>query len=235
MLRAIKHAVLSFMGADWFLTISAVRQIHRHYEPSFQEFLSAIPSCGTMLDVGANIGITCAITKRRRPDINLIAFEPVPQNLKIIRRIQTLYSIRKLQIHAMALGDTEGRVSLAIPAVDGLPATGLTHVISAEFNNPDVERHPFKVVDVSIRTLDSFQFERIDAIKVDVEDHEFHVLNGAKRILNSFRPVVFCELWDTANRPRTIALMRSLGYSVTQKGDIDFLFIHREKSLCPIS
>lgn len=186
-----------------------------------------------MLDVGANIGITCAITKRRRPDINLVAFEPLPQNLKIIDRIRLIYSINKLQVQAVALGDTEGHVSLAIPRVDGLPATGLAHVISDEFKNPDVERHPFETVDVNIRTLDSFSFGRVDAIKVDVEDHEFHVLNGAKRLLSSFKPIVFCELWGTANRPRTINLMTSLGYSVTQKGDIDFLFVHQEKSAPP--
>lgn len=87
-----------------------------------------------------------------------------------------------------------------------------------------MERHPFTRIDVSMRTLDSFSFERVDAIKVDVEDHEYHVLNGARWLLQAFRPIVFCELWGTANRPRTIEFMTSLGYSVTQKGDIDFLF-----------
>jgi FkbM family methyltransferase len=188
-------------------------------------FLDMIPERGTMLDVGANMGVTCAIAKRNRPDINLIAFEPVPQNLTILHRIQSIYSVRKMTIHPFAIGDSEGVISIAVPSANGVPITGLSHVISSEFKNQDVERHPFAKVDVSMRTLDSLSLERVDAIKIDVEDYEYHVVNGAKQLLQTFQPIVFCELWDTPNRRKTIDFMTSMGYSVTQKGIIDFLFI----------
>ncbi|MGA2047250.1 MAG: FkbM family methyltransferase [Terracidiphilus sp.] len=183
-----------------------------------------IPKWGTMLDVGANLGITCAIAKRQRPDLNLIAFEPVPQNVRILRRIQSLYSIKKLELHAVAIGDEEGTVQFAVPTKGGVPATALSHLISDEFKNPDVTMLPFARLEVKMQTLDSFGFGPVDAIKIDVEDHEFHALKGAQLLLAKFRPVVLCELWGTANRPRTIELMTSLGYVASQLGEIDFLF-----------
>ena len=225
MLRAIKNAIFSVFGPDWFLTISALWNIHRSYEPHFQEWLKTIPQGGTLLDVGANIGITCAIAKRRRPDINMIAFEPVPHNVKVLHRVKSIYSIKNMQIQSIAIGDKEGQVSMTIPMIDGLIKTGLSHVVSEEFSNPTVKNLPsFKTVDVGIRALDSFSFERVDAIKIDVEGHEYQVLNGARQLLLLFRPLVFCEMWSSSNRAQTIELMDSLGYSVTSKGAEDFLF-----------
>jgi FkbM family methyltransferase len=224
MIQVIKRVLRKMLSPEAFLTLSAVRNIHRNYEPHYEQFLRLIPKNGVLLDVGANIGITCAIARRRRPDLNLIAFEPIPLNLKILRRVQTLYSIKRMEVHSVAIGDSEGTVSFAVPRVEGMPATALSHLISEEFQNPEVEQHPFETLSVPMRTLDSFCFDKVDSIKIDVEDHEYHALHGASGLLRKFHPVVFCELWGTANRPRTIEFMRSLGYSVIQYGDIDFLF-----------
>lgn len=221
----VKRTVSRVFGQDFFLTLSAIRQIRGGYEPAYREFLNLIPEGGTLLDIGANIGISCAVASRVRPDVSLVAFEPLFQNVRILMRIKRLYRFN-LQLMPVALGDTEGSVSFAVPEVGGVPATGLSHIVSDEYKNPDVEQHPFSTVKVGITTLDSMcvRLPKVDAIKIDVEDHEFHVLNGGKNLLMKHRPIVFCELWDTPNRPKALALMQSLGYSVEQKGDIDFLF-----------
>jgi len=55
---------------------------------------------------------------------------------------------------------------------------------------------------------------RVAALKIDVEDHEHQVLAGARRLLATHRPLLFCELWETENRSLSLALARELGYHV---------------------
>ncbi|WP_158785955.1 FkbM family methyltransferase [Granulicella sp. L46] len=225
MLPAIKRAVYSVVKPEWYFTLGAIRQIRGEYEPIYQKFLEMVPRQGTMLDVGANIGITCGIAGKRRPDLHLIAFEPVPLNIKVLQRIRSLYSMKTMEVHPVAVGDHEGIVTIAIPKIDGREGLALCHVVSDEFNNPDVERYPFATVDVRICTLDSFQFGRVHAIKIDVEDHEYHVLQGARAMLERFHPIVFCELWDTPNRVKSIDLMSSFGYSIAFRDEMGFIFV----------
>ena len=44
------------------------------------------------------------------------------------------------------------------------------------------------------RTLDSFKFEKVDFIKIDIQGSEFKALCGAKNLLLHFRPILFLEI-----------------------------------------
>lgn len=225
MQKELKRLIFQAVGPTNYLTLSAVWNISRNYEPSFREFLTRIPESGTLLDVGANIGITCAIAKRMRPDLGILAFEPVPQNLKVLRRIRKLYSIRRMQIFPCAIGDRQGSASMTIPITAGVVDPGRSHLLWEQYRNEEVEHLPeWQTIEVPIRPLDSFVYGPIDAIKIDVEGHEFQVLTGAKALLTGSRPLVFCEIWESSNRERTLDFMSSLGFSITRMGQDDFAF-----------
>lgn len=231
MLRGIKRAVFAALGPDTFLTLSAVWNINRNYEPSFRRFLQLIPQEGTLLDVGANLGITLAMAKRERPDLRLIALEPIPRNLKILRRVQSLYAIRNLQIFAVAAGDQEARVEMQVPMTNGLMDTARSRIVPEQSRSAEQrDSAVFQTIEVNLRPLDAFHFERVDAIKVDVEGHEYQVFCGARDLLLAHRPLVFCEIWSTSGPQRTMELMRSLRYSSMPLGDENFLFFPDEKA-----
>lgn len=50
---------------------------------------------------------------------------------------------------------------------------------------------------VTVNTLDSYKFENVDIIKVDVEGYEFPVLKGAEQTIRNCRPVVQLEMVET--------------------------------------
>jgi len=50
------------------------------------------------------------------------------------------------------------------------------------------------VVQVPARTIDSYNFEDVDAIKIDVEGSELFVIQGAESTINNYRPVVQTEI-----------------------------------------
>jgi FkbM family methyltransferase len=218
--RTAKKLIYRTLGLKNLLTLTAIYHLNHHiYEPAFHQFLSMIPTNGTLLDVGANVGITCVITKKERPDLHVSAFEPLPPNLAVLRRMQKLYSLQNIQIFPVALGETDSETYIEAPLIDGIPSTGLSRVSSARSDDSMSFR-------VAIKTLDSFKPEYVDAIKIDAENYEYHVLRGAQHILALHHPLVLCELMDNQNRTDTIHLMKSFGYAFQQLGEIDFLFTH---------
>ena len=47
---------------------------------------------------------------------------------------------------------------------------------------------------VQCRTLDSFKFDNVDFIKIDVDGYEHKVLIGAKQTITKFEPVINIEM-----------------------------------------
>ena len=56
------------------------------------------------------------------------------------------------------------------------------------------EKTKYKLHTVNIKTLDSFNFENVDVIKVDVEGYELSVLKGGQQTITNNRPIVQLEI-----------------------------------------
>jgi FkbM family methyltransferase len=56
------------------------------------------------------------------------------------------------------------------------------------------EKTKYDLHTVTVNTLDSYNFEDVDVIKVDVEGYEYAVLKGAVQTINRCRPVVQLEM-----------------------------------------
>ena len=61
--------------------------------------------------------------------------------------------------------------------------------------------------------IDSFNFPKIDFIKIDVEGWEKQVLLGARKTIDKYRPKMYIEIWDK-NYDTINELMNSWGYSL---------------------
>jgi FkbM family methyltransferase len=108
------------------------------------------------------------------------AFEPNPDifpNLK-----QNTNKLKNCTIHNTALGDTTGKVSMQYET-----HTGTCHV--KDYNGS-----------INLRTLDSYNFQDVDIIKIDVEGFEVPVLNGAKQTILSQHPWIQIEANHTGER-----------------------------------
>ena len=88
----------------------------------------------------------------------------------------------------MALSDSNRRANLNIPKLNG----EIIHSMASLEDNVKTEN--FDSIEVDIRLLDSFCFENIGFIKIDVEGHELHVLKGAKHLLRLQKPVLLIEM-----------------------------------------
>lgn len=219
----IKRLLQSVLGFENYLFIFSRFTIKRlelgQIEKEFLQFMKLVPNNGVILDLGANIGIMTAHMASRRPQAKVFAFEPIPQNIKALKRITQFFKLSNVTIFEMALGEENGEAKMVMPVIDGVKMQGLSHVMhkTIEDNNDGMY---FSVPLRKLDDLTELQNIQINAIKIDVENFEYFVLNGGISLIKKNKPVIYCELWDNNNRTQTFNLLKAAGYStMVAEGD----------------
>lgn len=125
------------------------------------------------IDVGANVGLWARdLTDKFK---HVTAFEPIADFREcLLRNVQT----PNLRVESCALGNRNGTTEMIRVAGNA----GHTHV-DAQSETGAVE----------IRTLDSYDFEDVDYIKIDCEGYEYEVLLGAWETIRRCRPRICVE------------------------------------------
>ena len=246
MKRIIQKYLQKILGFDEYLFLFSLFTIYtlrfKRNEKDFLYFLKLIPEKGVILDIGANIGIMTAHLGRKFRKSGIIAFEPVPSNIKALKRIIKYFKLSNVKVVETALGNNKGNAEMVIPVVKSVKMQGLSHVMHPEINEFN---EGIRFTAPLIR-LDDFatdnKFETdVVAIKIDVENYESHVIEGGEELISTYHPLIYAELWDNENRVKCIGQLESLGYKTKVKlknslVDFDprsvktqnFFFIHKE-------
>lgn len=218
----IKYILQKLFGFRTYLYVFAkfkIRTLHRdHKENDFFHFLGMLKDGdGVVLDIGANLGVMTVHLARKLPNSTVHAFEPMPDNRAIFKKIIAKYRLQNVVFHEIALGDSDGTVKMILPEKDGAKMQGLSHVK----HDSITEWNEGKEFEVPIKPLDSlFEEEKIQGIKMDVENFEYFVLKGGQNLLAKHKPIIYTELWENENRQKCFELLKELGYSTfAMKGD----------------
>ncbi len=211
----IKYILQKFLGFQKYLFVFSKYKIRTlkndSKENHFFHFLQLMKdSNGLVLDIGANIGIMTVHLAQKLPGCTIHAFEPMPDNCTVFKRIIAKYDLTNVAFHEIALGETSGSVKMILPTKGGAKMQGLSHVKHDSITewNDGIE------IETPIETLDNlFGEEPIQGIKMDVENFEYFVLKGGLTILKKDLPVIYTELWDNNNRQKCFQLLGELGYS----------------------
>ena len=138
------------------------------------------PRFGTALDIGAHVGAVSIYLARKFDRV--VAFEAVPTTFEFLRRnTAELPNVTALNI---AVGPSAGEVYLS-----HYPRHGQLSHVAPDADVPKTQR----VGPIPVRTIDSFDLPEVSFIKIDVEGYELPVLEGARRTLEQFRPMILVE------------------------------------------
>ena len=208
------------LGFQNYLFMFAAFSIYRirktRYDEEFLHFVNMIPDDGLVLDIGANIGITTIPLSKKLPNSQIAAIEPIPHNVRTLKKIIRFFGATNVTVYPIAAGDLNGRINMITPVIDHVKKQGLSHVIGAvpkELTSKEGEQ--FSVPVMRLDDIKDFhQYEKINAIKIDVEQFEYAVISGGLQIINRFRPIIYCELWDTPQRKIFLDFMEGIGYDI---------------------
>jgi FkbM family methyltransferase len=175
-------------------------------EPHLQRAIKKYVATGdTVYDIGANEGyFSLSLAKQVGRSGLVIAFEPVPQNLELLRKNIETNRLSNVHVFDVAASDRCGEAVIRI-ADNSSMASLVWHK-----GNPSVVELAVKTIaiDYLVKAGD-LPVPRF--VKIDVEGAEGLVLLGMRRTVAAARPVLFLECSD-AGRATTWQLLRELGY-----------------------
>ena len=189
-------------------------QIYKHYA-YMQDFFSKTQG-RTAIDVGCRFGEYTHYLLKHFKQVK--CFEPRTHTLEgnFNRNIPK----DRVQVWNCGIGDKQGLVNMNGGAIH---------------KDDTVEMQPHKYrKDIPVETLDSFDFDEVDFIKVDVEGYELKVLQGAVETINKHKPMVVIEQnggdikygWATEENLAS-TFLESLNYVNTGVWKNDFVFEYK--------
>lgn len=162
------------LGCDGTYQIANLRAALRH-----------VSNHGLGIDAGAHIGTWSKVMSAHFERV--VAFEPSPDTFEALLCNMQGFACLNVECLNVALGSGKGWVSMMLdPEQERRANTG------ARFVRPSA-RGTIPVV-----TIDSYAFDRVGFIKLDIEGSELEALRGAKDTLTRCQPIVLYEnkkLW----------------------------------------
>jgi FkbM family methyltransferase len=191
-LRSARWITGSHTDGCWVGTYELARQ---------RAFARLVTSGMVVYDLGANVGFYTLLASRLAgPTGSVVAVEPLPRNLDYLRRHLALNRCGNVTIVEAAVSDWPGR-----SAMQAVSSAG------AQLNAAGT-------IAVRTTTLDALVFEEglrpPSLLKLDVEGEEARVLEGARRTLTTYRPIVLLSTHSAALRQQCHRALGELGYGI---------------------
>jgi FkbM family methyltransferase len=177
------------------------------YERDLQALLVRTLRPGQVVwDIGANVGFFTLLSALRvGPHGQVVAVEPQPRNLELLRRHLALNAIANVTVIDSAVADAPGTASFdtaGSPSMGHLAAGGTTTV--------------------TVTTIDELVASGMPApqvIKMDIEGAESRALIGAARTLAQHRPLLLLSTHGYAQHEACLQALEAAGYRVTLRRD----------------
>lgn len=167
----------------------------------------------TILDAGANIGMSSVFFANRYPSASIIALEPEPSNFRMLEKNVAVYpSITAIRA---ALWPREGQVSVVSPSgING-------NYGNWGFTVSEGTGAPATTVPA---IMHRFKEDRIDILKIDIEGAELNLFSGSCEWLKQVR----CVMIETHDRFRpgcSQAVHSVLGLPQIEKGETSVFYL----------
>jgi FkbM family methyltransferase len=178
-------------------------------ENDFFYFVNQMNENDTVLDIGANIGFMSYFLAKKVNQGKVYSFEPIPENINTVLRIKKFFKLDNVQVQDYALGDETKMLTMIMPLIGKAKKQGLSHVVEENSLEKGLQ---FSVEQNRLDDINLLKDQKIQGIKIDVENFEFQVFKGAIELLRNNKPIIYCELWDNENRTKCFNLLGDLGY-----------------------
>lgn len=172
----------AFPEADQFM-VAELKHDGTYQLSHLEKALEFVTEFGCAIDCGAHIGTWSRVMSQRFARV--VAFEPSADTFECLEWNLRTHGCTNVEAHQCAVGSEPGHVAMALDAVNEARAN-----TGARFVTPGG--------DIPVVTIDSFNFQNVGFIKLDIEGSEPAALRGAKDTLRRCQPVVLFEnkrLW----------------------------------------
>ena len=170
-------------------TLYGERLKYGQYQKTNWQFAQTLlPHSRRAVDIGSNNA--CNAVNYAEVFDTVECFEPTHLAQELWRRTVSGCGTDNVTLYPVALGETVHTADIILHERNG----GHNHLAHYD-KNPRAKASQRKLQQaVSVTTLDSFKFDEVDFIKIDVEGYELYVLQGAEDTISRNRPLLQLEI-----------------------------------------
>jgi len=181
------------------------------------------------LDCGANVGVhTVEWAKHMHQWGKVIAFEAQEKVYYALAGNIAINNCLNASAHFAAVGSENKEIKIPVPdylVPASFGSLELKQHKKNEFIGQNIDYSDAAMSAVQQKTIDSFNFPRVDLIKIDVEGMEVDVLQGAVETIKRCKPIMTIEIIKT-DKAQVEAFLMQHGYQIYPMG-INILAIHQ--------
>ncbi len=217
-------AVTSKMEA-WSVKESLLDRFYTRYSDSIQ------PDW-TIVDIGASIGEFCVEAALQVPEGRVIAFEPNPGSINILRQNLRVNGLKNVESYNVGIWKEAGEITLEIRHDESINARSLDCDKEAD---PDSRRTSIPVLPLN-EMLTLTEADKIDLMKIDTEGTEFEILMSQSAEVFERIERMIIEVHETLpekNGEKLMTYLEQLGYKTRRHdnyvhGHLHYLYAWRE-------
>lgn len=154
-------------------------------EPVFLRVLEDLPKSATFVNVGAAIGYYAILAKCRRPDLNVIAYEPLRRHRRYFRQNLRLNGLRRrdIRIESEGVNSQEGEAHFLVQDFSSMihrspVARGLLSRVRSVFSDS-------VIATITLTTLLHRAGGYVDMLQMDIQGLELPVVGSSRSLLDA--------------------------------------------------
>ncbi|MDP4131763.1 MAG: FkbM family methyltransferase [Bacteroidota bacterium] len=185
------------------------------------------------IDIGAHLGyFTLELSRIVGGHGHVYAIEPMSKFFNTLRGLVESRRLGNITLYQYAMGGDSGFVEMGIPELNKVKKFAYARAISSHTSLYYVETEQVKNVkgDELFRSL-----PRVDFIKCDVEGLELSVIRSFLEVIQTWRPVILCELADPSERKRLLDLLSPFSYRLFYLENKKLKALEAESTVRPVS
>ena len=178
-----------------------------------REYNRINPKGNRAIDIGAHVGIW---TRRLAVDFNeVIAFEPMKKHIECHKK--NCEEFDNITLKEVAVSNENCFQVMTTKDIN----SGMSTLLDQ--NDLRWKKEQLHEI-VETRTLDSYNFPKIDFIKIDVEEWEEQALEGAMQTILKYKPIMYIEIHKQRfNKIKN--LLQEIEYDLQKNSYINYLCV----------
>jgi FkbM family methyltransferase len=199
---------------DWLLYNRIGQDGGRGYQVQLQDYVRHFfqnKTASMAIDVGANMGITAI--EYAHIFKTVIAFEPIKDVFDQLQMVIQKNNLSNVKCEQVAIGDTIGRRNFSYRP---------NNSFASALNDTGIEA-------CRMNTIDSYNYQDVNFLKIDVEGLEAAVIAGAWNTITKFKPMIQFEYKKNLGKKYGYDLdkdicqkLMAIDYHIVDKKNIDY-------------
>lgn len=174
----------------------------------------------TVIDIGAHVGIFSTYASQRVGEGRVFAFEPHPDNFKMLSRHKEINGLSNLSVNNLAITGESGNKNLNVSPDNNTGGHSL--YLKADSS---------KKIEVETMSLREFceqeKIEKINFLKLDCEGAEFEILKSDQAILDRVEKVILeCHPYEGNPASDMMEILEKNNFQLYRDSDIDLNKAH---------